>query len=191
MFSIPQPCALWLHTIYKAKYSLQLAGNITHHWLHEFKTECKEHVSIIWPVTSNINLITVAVNAIHFQRHSDLAHNPSADYTLQCYDLLYQYMYSDLSVSTASQEMEEHLVRKRRTDVHMNQPAGSHRRHLWTAVMSITFFLFFCCYTLWARNSLTISILTLSKSLTCCQHLCSVAIQHEVWNYVQKSHTTQ
>lgn len=72
-FSIPQPCALWLHTIYKAKCSLQLAGNSTHHWLHEFKTGCKEHVSFTWPVTSNIHLITVAVNAIHFQRHSNSA----------------------------------------------------------------------------------------------------------------------
>lgn len=48
--------------------------------------------------------------------------------------------------------------------------------------------LFFWWYTLWAGNSMTISILTLSKS-PCCQHLCHVAIRHEVWNYVQKTVT--
>lgn len=52
--------------------------------------------------------------------------------------------------------------------------------------------LFFWWYTLWAGNSLTISILTLSKSPTCCQPLCRAAIWHEVWNYVQKNcHTTR
>jgi len=78
-----QPCVLWLHTIYKAKCSLQLAGNSTHQCFHEFKTECKGHVSIIWPVTSNINIITVAMNAIHLQRHSDLALNAVADHIPQ------------------------------------------------------------------------------------------------------------
>jgi hypothetical protein len=70
-------------TQYNAKCSLQLAGNSTHQCFREFKTECKGHVSLIWPVTSNINIITVAVNAIHFQRHSDLALNPLADHTPQ------------------------------------------------------------------------------------------------------------
>jgi hypothetical protein len=79
----PQPRVLWLHTTHKAKYSLQLAGNSTHQCFHEFKTGCKGHVSIIWPVTSNINIITVAVNAIHFQRHSHLVPNPLADRTPQ------------------------------------------------------------------------------------------------------------
>jgi hypothetical protein len=102
------------------------------------------------------------------------------------YDWIHRHMYSDLSVSMASQEMEEHHERSRRTDIHMNQPAGSCRRRLWTAVTFITPFLFCWWYTLWDGNSLTISILTLSKSPTCCQHSCRVAIRHEVWNYVQK-----
>jgi hypothetical protein len=52
--------------------------------------------------------------------------------------------------------MEDHHVRSRRTDVHTKQPAGSCRKRLWTAVMSIRVFLFLWWYTLWAGNSLTI-----------------------------------
>jgi hypothetical protein len=155
------------------------------------KQSAKGHVSIIWPVTSNINIITVAVNAI--QRHSDLALNPPADHNPQpqdhCYDRIHQCMYSDLSVCGITGEMVEHRVRSRKTDVRTNQPAGSCRRRLWTAVMSNTLFLFFWWYTLWADNSLTISILTLSKSPKCCRRVCHVAIWREVWNYVQKTVT--
>lgn len=118
---------------------------------------------------------------------SGRSHTTATD---QCYDWIHQCMYSDWSVSVASQEMEEHHVSSWRTDVHTNQPAGSCRRCLWTAVMSITLFLFlFWWYALWAANSLIISILTLSKSPTCCHHLCHVAIWHEVWNYIQKTAT--
>lgn len=121
-------------------------------------------------------------------QHSGRSHTTATD---QCYGWIHQWMYSDLSVSVASQEVEEHHVSSRRTDAHTNQPAGSCRRCLWTAVMSITMFLFFWWYTLWAGNSLTISILTLSESPTSCQCLCRMATWHEVWNYVQKNcHTT-
>jgi hypothetical protein len=60
---------------------------------------------------------------------------------------------------------------------------------VWTPATFITPFLFCRWYTLCDGNSLTVSILTLSKSLTCRQRSCRVAIGHQVWNYVQKTVT--
>jgi hypothetical protein len=106
--------------------------------------------------------------------------------TDQCYDLVHQYTYSDSLVCMASWELEEHHVGRRRTDVHTNQPAGSHWRHLRTAVVSIKLSFLFWWYTLWAANLLNVSIVALSKTQTCCQCLCHMAFWHEFWNYVQK-----
>jgi hypothetical protein len=81
VLSRPQPRVLWLHTVCKAKCSLQLAVTALISASMNSKQSAKD-ISIIWPVTSNTNIITVAMNAIHFQRHSDLAdHTPQP----QCY----------------------------------------------------------------------------------------------------------